>query len=370
MLAAHPNLAEAVGGAGPLPFLTLGLSRLTGLVPFSLAEIVVLGVVVRQGVGAWGGMRQVRRGEDRPGRTLGRGGLRLLQDVGVIAFLFYLLWGTQYARPGLHERLGLPAQGAVSTGELRALAEASVHAGNGLYLAIHGSDDAGEPTPPPRHGEAAASLVPAWEAAAVRWSLDRRTLHRHGAPKPFLFTPLVKRFGIAGMYFPFTGEALVLGDLPGPLLGKELGHEMAHQRGIAREADANALALLVAREAADPTVRYAGAIFLQRQAVQALARVDPEGAREVMEARSPGVRRDLDALVEYWMESRGPLSSATTRMNHAMLRTHGITEGVESYRGSLWIFLALTRREGAEAIVPPVEGITGPTQPSSGDPTP
>lgn len=351
LLSRSPDAAEFLVGQGPLPALTRGLSRLTGAVPFSLAEAVVLAVLVRQGIGLGRGLVQLRRGEDVLSRTLVRGGLRLAQDLGVLLLLFYLLWGFQYARAGVNAHLGIPEDGDVPAEELRVLASRTIHSTNDLYRALHGVEDTGVPTPSVPPEAVLPALHTGWERAVERWGLDSRMTKRFGDPKPFVASPLVKRFGVAGMYFPYTAEALVLADLPGALRGKEMAHEMAHQRGVAREADANILAYLVTLEAPDPQVRYAGALFLQRQLINALGRVDPDAAWALIGERLPGVRRDLEAVAAYWIDAAGPVSQATTRVNHAMLRSHGISEGVENYRGSVWAFVSLARREGVDHVL-------------------
>jgi hypothetical protein len=345
-----PDAAEVLLGAGPLPLLTRGLSLVSGAVPFSLAEWVVLGFLVRQGVGAVGGFREVRKGVDGWARTLGRGGLRFGQDVGILVLLFYLLWGFHYARPGLEVRLGLAAAGELSVVELQELTAHALEAANRAYLELHGIPDAGHPTPtlPPD------SLVPAleagWEAVAARFDLPSRVERRHGAPKAWLVTPLIRRMGLSGMYFPFTAEALALRDLPGARMPTTLAHEMAHQRGVTSEADANVLAFLVAREAPHPQARYAAHLFLRGQFLTALAGACPECVDPLRDLHLPGLRRDLADLTRYWLRARGPLSDAAGRMNHAMLRSHGIPEGTASYRGSTWILAALALEEGPAAF--------------------
>lgn len=359
VLARFPEATEAWVASGPVADLPRLLSRAAGLVPFSLMEVVIVAVLLRQVVGFLGGIGQLRRGEDRLPRAAARGGLRLAQDAGVLVFLFYALWGVSYARPELAAHLGVPASGEVSVEELRVLASAAVEAGNALYLEIHGVPDAGSPTPVVPLGDLRPALARGWERAAARWPIGPLAARTYGDPKPFVTTPLVKRFGIAGMYFPYTGEALFQADLPGPLQPKAVAHEMAHQRGIAREADANALALLVTREVPDARVRYSGVLFLQGQALGALARSAPGVARELARSRLDGVRRDLLAVEEYWDRTRGPVSEVGSRMNDALLRRHGMPEGLASYGGSLWVFLALVRAEGVDAVVPE------PTRPGS-----
>jgi hypothetical protein len=345
-----PDAAEVLLGSGPLPLATRGLSLVSGAVPFSLAEWLVLAFLVRQGVGAVGGLREIRRGRDRWTRTLARGGLRVGQDVGILVLLFYLLWGFHYARPGLDSRLGLAASGELSVAELEELAHHAVEAANRAYVELHGTRDAGHPTPilPPD------SLVPAleagWRAVAARFHLPGRLEQRHGAPKTWLATPLLRRMGVSGMYFPFTAEALALGDLPGARMPTTLAHEMAHQRAVTSESDANALAFLVAREAPHPQARYAAHLFVRGQFLTALAGVCPECADPLRDQQLPGVWRDLDDLTRYWLRSRGPISEAAGRVNHAMLRSHGIPEGRASYRGSTWILAALALQEGPAAF--------------------
>lgn len=351
LLSGRPELAEAVVGSGPLAFLPLLLSRLSGIFPFSLAELLIVAFVGRQVLGTAGGIRQARRGADAWGRTFLRGGLRLGQDVGALVLLFYLLWGFQYARPGVEARMGVAAVEAVDVEELEALALEAVRATNRIYLELHGTDDAGEPTRALSWDSLTSSLEEGWRAVEERHDLGVRT-GRHGTPKPLLATPLVKRLGIGGFHFPFTGEALVLRDLPASRQGLTLAHEMAHQRGVARESDANVLAFLVAREAPHPLARYGAYFFLHRQLAWTLAEACPECAREVRDERLPGVVRDAVEAARYWAVADGPAALMATRLNHTMLRSHGIPEGVASYRGSAGVFVALARRDGPGALFP------------------
>jgi hypothetical protein len=356
LLSSRPGLAEHLAGAGPLPALGRTLSLTTGVLPFSVAEAVVLVVIGRQIGGLLGGIGDLRGGHDRLGRTFLRGGLRLGQDAGVLVALFVALWGIQYARPGLEERLGIEVSGPVSAQELERLARAAVETSNRLYFTVHGSRDIGEPTPAPPRRELVPELERAWERVARHHGLPERAARSHGAPKAFLATPAVRRLGVAGMYFPFTGEALVLSDLPGVSLPRDMGHEMAHQRGFASESDANVLAFLVAREAMDPLINYSAYVFLQRQLISALAVRDPGAAMEVIQARYPGVQRDVESHTGYWRGARGWTRTMSLTLNHAMLRAHGVPGGIASYRGSTWVFTALAREGGVEALLPPVRG--------------
>jgi hypothetical protein len=343
-------LAEVVVGTGPIPEVRRWLSLLSGLLPFSVMEFVVLGVLLRQGVGVWGGISSLRRRERPWLRTLAVGGLRFGQDVGILVFFFYLLWGFQYARPGLEERLGIEASGEVSAEELQPLAERAVEIANLLYSEVHGSPDGGVPTPASPISVVTPTLEDGWARLQVVYDLPEAVAGRYGPPKSFLSGGIMKQFGVAGMHFPYTGEALILHDLPGAERGRDLGHEMAHQRGFASESDANVLGFLVARESTDPATRYGAYFFLQRQLISALQRVAPAAAREVARTRYPGINRDLEYTREFWRPAQGVAGAIGSRVNDAMLRTHRIPEGVASYQGSVWVFIALAREGGESAL--------------------
>lgn len=336
--------------SGPIPAFIGVLSVLTGLVPIPVAEAVVLVFVSRQALGLARGLRAVRSGQGTFRGVLGRGALRLGQDVGILVALFYVLWGFQYARPGLDAHLGLEATGSAGVDELYPLAERAVAETNRAYLELHGSDDIGQPTPAARLAQLAPGVAEGWERIAPPLDLPRSVLGSRGRPKAFLSTPLIKRLGIAGMYFPYTGEALVLSDLPGVIQGKDIGHEMAHQRGFASETDANTLGALVAARSPDPLARYSALFFIERQLSDALRRVDAEGALELSRRRLPGVARDLQDLYAYWRPAQTQVGRVASRVNDTMLRSHGVSDGVESYRGSTWVFLALARERGAEFL--------------------
>lgn len=350
LLATVPSAAEVVVGQGPIPELRRGLSLVTGLLPFSVMEFVVVGVLVRQGIGLFAGVRAIRGGARTVLQVFGDGALRFGHDLGILVALFYLLWGFQYTRPRLEERLGIEPSGEVAVEELRPLAERAVALANLHYRELHGNADSGTPTASTSISEAAPALERGWAQLSQEYDLPAIVSRSFGEPKAFLASEIMKRFGVAGMHFPFTGEALILRDLPGSERGRDLGHEMAHQRGFASESDANVLGFMVAQRSGDPAVRYGAYFFLQRQLVSALQRISPEAAREVAQLRDPGVSRDLAFLRDFWRPAQGVAGEVGNRVNDAMLRSHRVPEGIASYQGSVWVFVALVRAHGESAL--------------------
>ena len=125
---------------------------------------------------------------------------------------------------------------------------------------------------------------------------------------------------------------------------------MAHRRGFAREDEANFAGFVVAASAENAYSRYSAYVFAQRQLLLTLARSDRGRVEELLERRSPGVQRDIDAAHEYWSQFRGPATRIARSFNDAYLRTHRVPGGVLSYRRSVELLIAYSRSRGGRLL--------------------
>jgi len=325
------------------------LSRLTGVVPFAVSEVLVLAYLALRGTVIVQGIREVRDGRRRGRHLAAGGGLVLFRDLGVAVALFYALWGFHYARPPLAERIALPSVSQVATDELQLLADAAVDEGNRAYLEIHGTEDAGVPTAPARSWrELSRALEAGWSGAAAELDLPAHVTRSYGPPKPFALSPLLVRTGTLGFYFPWTAEAIVNRELPAVLRGRSAAHEQAHQRGITSEGEATFLGWVAAIHADDPRLRYSAAIDAQRRLLALLASRDREGARALRARRLPGVARDFQDLARFAEQMRGPASAVATRINDAYLRANRVEGGVANYGTASTLLLRYAASRGGD----------------------
>lgn len=341
-----PGLTDSVYGHGLGPAVASGLSRLTGIVPLPLAELVVVLFVGRQLVGFGRGLRDFHQGSRHATNAVAAGLLRLGSDLGIVVTLFYLMWGFHYARPPLEERHGWRGAGA-DIPELARLADEMVEAANFAYSEMHFSDDAGEPTGRERAtDELITDLEVGWQQAETTLGAPGPFTVGFGRPKAALAAPLLNRLGISGFFFPWTAEACFNGDLPAVSLPHSVAHEMAHQRGFAREDEAGFAGWLAAAGAPEPWERYSAYVFAQRQLLGALARHDPARAEELVGERFPGVQRDVDDLRAFWNRHEGASSRASRSMNDAFLRSQGVDDGIHSYSRAAELLVAHARSRG------------------------
>lgn len=343
LLVLFPGAAEAL--AAPIhPPIAWTLSRLTGLVPFSVAEfalVVYVGAWVTFVVRAGSSVASGKRSRKNATATMG---LVLLRDVGAMGFLFYVVWGFGYARPPLGERMGWPPFTAPDSAELSALAEQSTATLNAAYLALHGVDDAGHPTTAADRNELDDAIETGYGLARDLLGLRPSIGWRYGRAKEPVFSPLLARFGVQGLYSPLTGEPL---GVPQPVLGRALtiAHEKAHQRGVNPELEAAFLAYVAASLAPHRAARYAAAFYANGMLLGQLGR--DERVR-LAASRLPGVRRDVRDRFEWWRPFRASSARAVgAAVNDRFLRANQVAGGRANYGLAVRLLVEFARQTGS-----------------------
>jgi hypothetical protein len=149
--------------------------------------------------------------------------------------------------------------------------------------------------------------------------------------------------GIAGVYIPFTGEAIVSTINTDPFLPSVMTHELAHRLGFAPEDDANFIAYLACMESEEPILRYSGSLMAFNYCFNALT--NQEYRRAVwnrLGEEDAEVLRDFERNREAWRRYERPvLREAAAAVNNTYLQTMGQEEGVKSYGRVTDLLIAL-----------------------------
>ena len=339
LLSRSATFVEEVYAARVAPAISLGLTRVTGAVPFSVAEVLLVTLTLALLFLVTRGTIRVAKGKVGPGPAVRTGAARLLASAVVIVLLFYCLWGIQYARAPLAERLGY-AQDTEIPSRLAAICEESVMVVNELYEQIHGSADSGVPTRAdagPDQFETA--LDQGYARVAAELELGEAFARSRGPTKLGFLSPLMSRLGISGYYFPWTGEANVNREVPFWQRLHVIAHEKAHQRGITDEGEANFIGFLAAAAGDDPYLRYSAQLFAQRQLLFRLMMQDGKLAGSLLSRRHPGVTRDIDHAAAFWRRLEGTGFAITHVVNDTFLKANRVEGGILSYRSSADLIL-------------------------------
>jgi hypothetical protein len=312
LLRARPALTESLFSGGAYPPVAAALAALSSRVPISLAELSFAAVALVLLAAPVLGWRRVRRsGGARPRAALAAAAA-LAGTAGWTWALFLALWGFHYARPLAGQLFALPPPEAPRDA-------AMVDAIPGILNALRASlpeDGQGVFAGPQELAALDAELARLQDEALAEAGLPRVA---GGRTKSFVASPLMLRWGVSGVYGPFTGEPNVaLPAAPGTL-PFTVAHERAHLQGFAWEEDASFVALLTLWRSPRPELRYAAWLELWME-----LRRPPRGLSEA-------VRRDLGAIAAFYRAHRGREAPAVNRAYSAYLEAHGVKGGVASY---------------------------------------
>ncbi|RIW16316.1 DUF3810 domain-containing protein [Algoriphagus lacus] len=250
----------------------------------------------------------------------------LANGVGALVFFFLVLWGFNYQRTPIFQQLGLKPK-ALNLEQL----ESEILITQRLVEQYRGRVTA-DTTPITQILD-----YPDLERL-VRSNMSENLsvlgLNFTGKPRTKQFPPpgFMRKMGILGIYFPFTGESYIdptLHPLEQPFT---VAHEMAHSYGVTDEGEANFIAWVICTNSDDPLLRYSGHLRLLLYQMRDYYRMAPDEYKAWVKNISPGIRNDLNSIREA-SEAIQPFSlELSRRSNDIFLKSQGVKAGVNSYQ--------------------------------------
>ena len=335
-----PEFTENVYSRAIFRFVNQGLSTVTGLLPFSLGELLLYAAIAALAVFIGHMTVRVILAKKDWWRVLLRRILALACAVSMLYALFIGLWGFNYARQPLGDTLGLNTSPA-TVQELYATCQAIIARTNDLRAQVPENEN-GVFTPDASKNDMMRSTEALYNQAAQA-SGNSFLGGSYGRAKPVLYSVGMSWAHITGIYFPYTSEANVNNDIPLLLFSSTCLHETAHQRGFAREDEANFLAYYVSSYSDDPSVDYSGAMLALIHTMNQLYSADSDKYFELRNTYSEGIDRDLAAYSEYWQQFESPVSEAVETMNNNFLKANMQADGVKSYGRMVDLLIGLWR---------------------------
>jgi hypothetical protein len=328
--AAAPSRVESVYSLGVYPWIGRASRSLTGILPFSLGDLLYMLL------GAWLLWSVVGIA-----RRLSKNGWRSLHPwktvaIWLVVYVFFnLFWGLNYNRLGISHQLELEVEEPRS-GELSVLCQALLDQTN-RYARF------GQPSDTVSHQRIRASARAAYHALGDSLPFLR---YAPSSVKGSLFGVLGNYLGYTGYFNPLTGEAQVNEHVPRFLSGFVTCHEIAHQLGYAKENEANFVGFLAARASSDSLLRYSAYFDMFLYANRQLYLEDSTQAMKFLRALDPIAQRDLADLRAFRVRYHTVVEDWVDQFYHQYLMMNQQPEGRKSYgRVVLWL-LAQYRKDG------------------------
>lgn len=343
-----PFIAECIFARGLYKILSLPLGLVTGIFPFSLAElIIVLSPFILLSVIICFVARLIKNKENRS-MAVKKAAVNVLCFISVAVFLFIVLCGTNYYRYTFAVQYNLNVKER-TVEELKELcvylkrkAEESKAAVDKKDLDEKGVVVFGEN----RTYEDFSDVAREAKKAMSRLAEDYETLkYSTGGAKEVMLSKYMSYGSIVGIFIPFTMEANVNTDVAAYNRPADTCHELAHMRGYMKEEEANYIAYLACINSDEPIFNYSGYMLAFVIATNALYDYDSDAYWDIMEGLSEKVLADINYEREYWREIRShemaeAAETIMNQVNDTYLKANGQESGVKSYGEMVDLLLA------------------------------
>jgi len=147
-------------------------------------------------------------------------------------------------------------------------------------------------------------------------------------------------FGIQGYYNPLSGEGQFNTNLPDFMHPFVIAHEMAHQTGIAAEDDANLMAYIICTSASQPVFRYSAYLNLFTYAFSELKEKLPQYTELLWDQLNQKSKDDIAVLRQIRQHYKGYLRGFSLSLYDQYLLWQGQEKGLDSYNAvTRWVYL-------------------------------
>ena len=333
LAARHTFVAEEVYGAFLYPAVR-GVFRYTfGLLPFPALYLVAVALIYlayRTAI-----VPLVKKTWNWKSLLFG-----IVSTISAVFSMFYILWGFNYSRPGVVERLELFAIPL----DTLALQEEFEYATEELlsWTIKHEDLIKSRLAAFPKKDETILAEKLKGVVAPLGYKDIPRPRGRRLFPKGILM-----RFSTAGIYIPFSGEGHVDAGMLPVQYPFTMAHELAHGYGVTNEGECNFLAYLTCKAVDDPVIRFSGLLSYWRYVASEYRRRFPEDYKVRFEKLPPLITETLMSIRENGQKYPDIMPALRDRVYDSYLKSNGIEDGLVSYSMIVRMVHAYRLRQGS-----------------------
>ena len=299
------------------------MALLAARVPFSLAEALIAAAVLWVLAYLILSFARLIKSAER-WASLYRLVVSLLTAAALYYALFCVFWGALFYAPDFTRRSGL-RDDAVSTDALRAVTEHFALLANEYSFRVDRDEN----------GFCATDRAQVLERSAHIYDNVEKNFPQLTGPdvpvKGIAFSRIMSYIDFTGFFFPLTGEANVNMDFPPSLFASTVAHEISHQRGVAKEQEANFVAVLASLESGDADYIYSAALLAYTHLGNALHGVDYEAWKGIYAQLNDNVLRDFALNRAYWQQFETPVQTVSNTVYEGFLHSYDQYLGLKSY---------------------------------------
>ncbi|QIA06269.1 DUF3810 domain-containing protein [Draconibacterium halophilum] len=311
ILRQQPRLVETWYARGIYPQIAALLSNVSSIFPFSLDDVLYVVLLLMP-------VALIVRVFTKSMKWKNAGKF-LLNILAAAYILFYVLWGFNYFRSPLQERLELQDR-EPNTEEFVQFIHQYIQEVNALHCSFDSMDK-----------KNVDELIEAsYKELAPALHFDYPMGKR--PDKQITFSGFYAKSGITGYFGPFFNEVHVNQKILPIEYPFVLAHEKAHQLGVTSEAEANFYSWLVCSNSSSQQIRYSANLFISFHFFRQSRGL--EAYQELVAEISPEVQTDINKIREHWNKLRNATMDKTaSKLNDAYLKHNNIKSGIKDYTG-------------------------------------
>lgn len=303
---------------GLYPIISKSLRMLFGNIPFSVGDLLYFVLIVF-------GIKWIWTNRKSWNTHWKNNILKIVSCFSVIYFAFHLLWGFNYHRQPLFEKMKIERD--YTDADLLLFTKKLIAKTNAIQLEI-------------TQNKNSKIVFPYSQEQVFTMNLNGyRTLaneypffnYSELSAKKSLFSLPLTYMGFGGYLNPFTNEAQVNYLMPMYNSPTTSCHEMAHQMGYASESECNFIGFMASVKNKDLYFKYSGYSFALRYSLANWQVRNKAVYKQLVQTVHPGILKNYDESDAFWKTYETPVETGFHLFYDTFLKWNQQKDGMEGY---------------------------------------
>jgi hypothetical protein len=251
--------------------------------------------------------------------------LKILSYLSVFYFFFHILWGLNYYRLPLFEKLKIDKE--YSNQDLLKFTKQLIEKTNSIHIQITKNDSSKVVFPYSQEQVFEMNLNGYQNLSKLIPSFN----YEHPSIKKSLFSLPLSYMGFSGYLNPFTNEAQVNYKIPMYNFPTTVTHEMAHQLGYASESEANFIGFLASINNQNIYFQYSGYNHALHYCLSNWRFRDEVQFKKLLKTVHPGIIKNYKESEDFWDNYESFVETGFHLFYDRFLKINQQKDGIEGY---------------------------------------
>ncbi len=251
--------------------------------------------------------------------------LTVLSFVSVFYFFFNFLWGLNYHRVPLYEKMNLDKEYTME--ELIVFTKKMIVKTNEIHSQIEKNDSL-KIANPYNIETIYGKTQNGYDKLGKQYASFK---YENPSIKKSLVSLPLTYMGFGGYLNPFTNEAQVNYKIPKYNFPTTVCHEMAHQIGYASESEANFIGYLASINNEDIYFKYSGYSYALKYCLGSIEKFEEGKSKELWPLIHPGILKNFQESQDFWDSYQTPIDTFFHYFYDHFLKANQQKDGLEGY---------------------------------------